>query len=124
VNLELMAFYRHLLRAIDHDVFRNGSWQLCSLLGWPDNQSCQNLFAWCRDNHEERRLIIVNFSPTTSQACVQVPWADLRGKMWSLLDLLEGISYQRSGDEMVNAGLYVDLGPWEFHFFQMGSDDA
>ncbi len=124
VNLELMAFYRRLLRAIDHDVFRSGSWQLCSLLGWPDNQSCQNLFACCWDNHEERRLIIVNFSPTTSQACVQVPWADLRGKMWSLLDLLEGISYQRSGDEMVNAGLYVELGPWEFHFFQMGSDHA
>lgn len=121
VNQDLLAFYHHLLGVIGHDVFRNGCWQLCTAVGWPDNQSCQNLLAWCREYHEERRLMIVNFSPTSSQARVQVPWTDLRGKTWSLIDLLAGENYQRSGDEMVNAGLYVELGPWEFHLFRVGS---
>jgi len=121
MNEDLLAFYVRLLREIDHDIFRNGSWQLCSPVGWPDNQSCQNLLSWCWENHDDRRLIIINFSPTSSQARVPVPWADLRGGMWSLLDVLAGNSYQRNGDEMTNAGLYVELGPWALHLFHVSS---
>jgi hypothetical protein len=48
-----------------------------------------------------------------------VPWDDLRGKQWRLSDVLSGEFHDRSGDEMRDAGLYVELAPWKCHIFQM-----
>ena len=47
VDHDLAAFYGRLLKATNRDVFRNGEWRLCERSGWPDNQSCQNILAWC-----------------------------------------------------------------------------
>ena len=44
-----------------------------------------------------------------------------RGRQWRLDDALSGESYDRSGDEMRDAGLYVDLGPWQCHVFQVSA---
>ena len=118
VDHDLAAFYGRLLKATNRDVFRNGEWRLCERSGWPDNQSCQNILAWCWVKDDERYLIVVNFSGGTAQARVHVPWDELRGKTWRLDDVLSGESYDRSGDEMRDAGLYVDLGPWQCHLFQ------
>lgn len=116
-NQALSAFYHNLLKEINRDVFRNGQWRLCELIGWPDNQSWRNILAWCWVQHEERYLIVVNFSQGGAQALVRVSWDELRGKTWRLKDVLSGKTYDRSGDEMRLNGLYVDLGPWSFHFF-------
>ncbi len=51
-------------------------------------------------------------------ASLGLPWDELRGKMWRLKDVLSGESYDRSGSEMRDGGLYVDLGPWKCHLFQ------
>ena len=119
VDPDLAAFYERLLRETHRDVFRNGVWRLCEKSGWPDNQSCLNLLAWCWVKDDERFLVVVNFSAGSSQALVRVPWDELRGKTWRLNDVLTGESYDRSGDEMRDSGLYVDLGPWQGHLFQM-----
>jgi hypothetical protein len=119
VDHDLVGFYHNLLKAINHDVFRNGQWRLCELSGWPDNQSWRNILAWCWVKDEERYLIIINFGEGTAQALVRVSWDELRGKMWRLNDLLSGEIYDRRGDEIRDAGLYVDLKPWKCHFFQV-----
>ena len=54
-----------------------------------------------------------------SQGRVYVPWDDLRGKEWRLNDVLSGDSYDRSGNDMRETGLYVDLEPWKCHLFQV-----
>jgi len=119
VDQDLAAFYGRLLKAINRDVFRNGEWRLCERSGWPDNQSCLNLLAWCWVKDDERYLIIINFRQEAAQARVHLPWDELRGKQWRLNDLLSGESYDRNGDEMRDAGLYVDLKPWQCHLFQV-----
>jgi hypothetical protein len=53
------------------------------------------------------------------QARVRVPWDELRGKTWRLNDVLLDEIYDRRGNEMRDAGLYVDLKPWQCHFLQM-----
>jgi hypothetical protein len=116
---DLAAFYTRLLKETGHDLFRNGEWRICERSGWPDNQSSQNILAWCWSMTDERRLIIVNFSDLTSQALVRVPWDELRGRTWCLNDMLSGEIYDRSGDEMRDSGLYVDLKPWRFHCFRV-----
>ena len=118
VDRDLAAFYGRLLKEINRDVFRNGEWRLCECSGWPDNQSCLNILAWCWVKDDERYLIMVNFSDGTAQARVHVQWDELRGKTWRLNDVLSGEIYDRSGNEIRDAGLYVDLKPWKCHLFQ------
>lgn len=121
IDHELAAFYGRLLKEINHDVFRNGAWRLCEKSGWPDNQSCRNILTWCWAKEEESYVIVVNFSGGTAQGLVHLPWDEMRGKKWRLNDVLSGESFDRSGDEMRDAGLYVDLGPWKCHLFQVRS---
>jgi Alpha amylase, catalytic domain len=119
VDHDLAAFYARLLKETDRDLFRNGEWRLCERSGWPDNQSCQNILTWCWVKDEERYVIVVNFTDGTSQARVHLPWDELRGKTWRLDDVLSGESYDRSGEEMRDAGLHVDLGSWKCHLFHV-----
>ena len=118
VDPDLTIFYQKLLKAVDRDIFRSGEWRLCERSGWPDNQSFLNILAWCWVKDDERFLIIINFGPATAQARVQVPWDELRGKTWRLSDVLSEETYERGGDEMRDAGLYVEMKPWQCHLFQ------
>jgi hypothetical protein len=117
-NGALQTFYDKLLAAINAPIFRDGEWKLCQRSGWPDNESCQNLVAWSWVKDDDRRLIAVNLSDSAVQARVQVPWKEVRGKTWRLIDALSDATYDRDGDEMAASGLYLELGPWSYSFFQ------
>jgi glycosidase len=115
----VQAFYAKLLKAIDSPLFRNGQWSLSDCTGWPDNQSFKNLVAWNWISAEERALIVVNLSNSPAQAMTHVPWADIEGKTLHLVDELSGVTYNRSGTDIRRTGLYVDLGPWMSHLFNV-----
>ena len=117
---QLADFYQQLLTAIDRPAFRSGRWQLCTRSGWAGNPAYQNILAWCWIDGDERFLIVVNLSAKVAEARVQVPWDDLRGKTWRLVDALSGETFERSGDDMYEGRLYVALAPWGFHFLSMG----
>jgi glycosidase len=119
VDHELVAFYEQLLMVTNRDVFRNGAWRLCERAGWDNNQSCQELLTWCWVKDNERFLVVINFGQEAAQARLFVPWDELRGKQWRLKDVLSGESYDRSGTDMRDAGLYVDLAGWKCHLFQV-----
>jgi len=119
VDHDLVNFYRHLLHETKREVFRNGDWCLCEQSGWLDNQSCKNILAWCWKKGTERYLIVTNFSDQPSQALIRVPWDELRESLWRLHDTLSNVSYDRNGNDMLDGGLYIDLGPWKFHFFRV-----
>ena len=118
VDQGLQRFYQKLLSAIDKPIFRDGEWSLCERTGWPDNTTYQNLVAWSWLRGDERYLIIVNLSDYPAQSRVRVPWADANGVEWHLLDAISGATYERPGDEMWSPGLYVELAPWNYHFFE------
>jgi len=117
----LLGFYQRLLASVDTLAIREGEWQLCERVGWPDNQSCMNLVAWCWRAGDERCVVVVNLSDARSQARVRVPWDDLGGRTWRLTDPLSGRVYRRHGDEMRDPGLYVDLEGWASHFLVLVS---
>lgn len=121
IDQDLVAFYERLLKAANHDVFRNGAWQLCERSGWPDNPGFLTVLSWCWVKDDERSLIVIHFGPDRAQARVHLPWDELRGRTWRLDDALSGEVYDRSGDEMRDAGLYVDLGPWQCHLFRVSA---
>ena len=118
VDEDVHRFYGTLLEAVNRKAFREGQWNLCERSGWPDNASFQNLLAWSWVDHDERYLIVVNLSDCPVQTLVQVRWADAGRNNWQLIDLFSGAIYERDGDEMLSSGLYVELAPWNYHFFQ------
>ncbi len=115
VDHDLQAFYHTLLRAVSLEGLRKGNWQLCERTGWPDNASYRNLVAWCWSSAGEHHLIIVNLSGSSAQGRVRLHWDELKGSSWQMTDFFTEQMYERSGDEMCNQGLYVDLPPWGFH---------
>lgn len=118
VDNDLRDFYAKLLAAIKEPVFQEGQWCLCDRTGWPDNQSYLNVVAWNWIKGEDHFLIVVNLSDRPSQARVKVDWKNLIGSTWRLADPLSGAAYERFGNDVLSSGLYVDLGPWGYHFFR------
>lgn len=116
VDSELLSFYKILLKEIQKDIFQSGQWILCQRSGWSDNLSFINILSWYWFNEKERYLIIINYSNDQTQAQIQVPEESLIGKRWRLRDLMTNKTY-----EMKDSGLYVDLSPWNFHFFCLSS---
>lgn len=112
------VFYAKLLAAINAPIFRGGEWKLCERSGWPDNPSFKNVVAWSWVKETDRRLIVVNLSDNAVQAHLRVPWEEGRETTWHLVDAFTGTSYDRAGSDMLSPGLYVELGPWSYHFFQ------
>jgi hypothetical protein len=115
---ELCNFYQRLLAAVGKEPFRSGAWQLCAVEGWPDNRSCENLAAWCWKEGDERRLVVVNLSDAPAQGLLRVPWDELPGHDWQLAELLGTETFERNGDEMRGAGIYIDLPPWGYHLLE------
>ena len=113
---DLHDFYTTLLETVNRPVFHDGRWTLCERTGWPDNESFRNLVAWSWVQDDEHYLIAVNLSDRPLQAYIRIPWADVGGGIWHLLDLLSRAFYERDGDELLSPGLYVELGPWNYHF--------
>ncbi|MBO0910659.1 MAG: alpha-amylase [Acidobacteria bacterium] len=114
----LRKFYTQLLETVHQPVFREGEWSLCERNGWPGNRSFQNLVAWTWMKGNERYLIAVNLGASPAAARVQVKWADASDGNWHLVDVFSNAIYERSGAEMLSPGLYVELGPWGYHFFR------
>jgi alpha amylase-like protein len=119
IDQDLVAFYERLLPATSRDVFRSGAWQLCERSGWVDNPSWWTVLGWCWVKGDERYLVVIHLGPDTAQARIRLPWDEVHDKTWRLHDVLSGDIYDRSGTEMRDAGLYVDLGPWQCHVFRM-----
>lgn len=118
VDPDLREFYHKLLLAIAHPVFHHGRWQLCECMGWPDNDTFNHLLAWSWTDGDDRFLIVVNYSPMMVQGRVMIPDNALHMQNWLLKDYFSGVVYERPGEEVKANGLFVSLGPWEFHFLQ------
>jgi len=118
VNPAVEAFYRALLGQTDDPVYHEGRWQLREAgPAWDLNASHRSLIAYTWQRGQDRRLVVVNYSATPAQGRVQLPDLDVQGRLWRLHDGLNDADYERSGNEMAQHGLYVDLGPWKAHIF-------
>jgi hypothetical protein len=112
-------FYQRVLEAVDRPLMHEGVWLLAEISGWFGNEGYNNLIAWTWTNGEDRTLIVVNLSESQADGRVIVPWPDFSGKSIRLSDAISDVTFIRSGDEIATEGLYVKLGAWEFHCFDV-----
>ncbi len=121
------SWYRDLWAAAPR--VRAGDWARCEVTGWPDNTSAEALVAWTWTPGDVVSLVVVNLSGHDADGVVHVGQATAAGSRWLLDDPLAGASYERSGDDLADGGLYVALPAWGAHVFVAdplpeGSDDA
>jgi hypothetical protein len=45
----------------------------------------------------------------------------MSGRRWALTDRLDSRSFERDGDDLTAAGLYVALDPWACHFLSFAT---
>jgi hypothetical protein len=115
---ELRGFYRLLLDSVRDAQFREAAWELCELSGWPDNESFRNLVSWRWARNGKHHLVVVNLAERPSQGRVRMPGLQLAGRSLRLVDLMSGVVFERSGNEMTEPGLFVDLPRWGYHFLE------
>ena len=118
---QIWNLYSRLLELIKSPILRGGNWQLLECLpAWQSNWTWDGFvaFAWT-DNDEDLILVVVNYSPSQGQCYVQMPWENLSGKHVRFADQLAETKYTRSGDDLDQFGLYLDMAAWEAHVFEV-----
>jgi RimJ/RimL family protein N-acetyltransferase len=102
-------------------VLRDGLWSLLECVpAWPGNPSAEHFIAWRWQGPAQVWLCAaVNYSPHQAQCFVRLPFPELAGREWRLRDLLGTALYDRSGDDLLGRGLYLDLPPWGRHVFEV-----
>src|SRR5262249_29996302 len=116
---ELEHFYRRLLEVLHQSGVCNGQWQLLECVpAWDGNWTwdCFLAFAW-EDSAGQRLLVTVNYAPNQSQCYVRLPFSDLSGSQWRLLDQLAEAVFERDGSDLQSHGLYLDMPAWSVSAF-------
>jgi len=119
----LSDFYRRLLEVASGPVLKHGGWRPLRVSeAWEANGSYHNFVChiWHKDDDQrEAKVAVVNYSARRGQCYVAItlPW--ISGRKVVLRDLLNGVTYEREGDELLHPGLYLDLKPYEVHVFDV-----
>jgi hypothetical protein len=121
VDEKIERFYSLLLPRLKETIFREGDWRILDCHpAWDGNPSWDAFiaFAWTGGDGE-RRLVVANYSEHYSQCYVSLPWQDLEKRTWRLRDQMSSAVYDRDGQDLSSHGLFLDIGPWAYHVFDV-----
>ncbi|MGH7536014.1 MAG: alpha-amylase family glycosyl hydrolase [Gemmatimonadales bacterium] len=121
VDETLGRFYDALLAVLRQPTVRDGQWSLLECgPAWEGNGTSDGFicFAW-RGPAGRRILVTVNYAPNQGQCYVRLPFGELSGSSVRLRDQTSTAVYDRSGDELLARGLYLDLPGWGHHVFDV-----
>jgi Alpha amylase, catalytic domain len=122
VDEALRRFYDRLLAVLRSPVARDGEWCLLECgPAWEGNWTWDGFVAWSwRGGDGQRLLVAVNYKGNQGQCYVRLPFDELRGRAVRLQDRMSPAVYDRSGDDLVARGLYLDMPAWGYHVFEVG----
>lgn len=119
-NRALKTFYDRLLYEVRDPIYTGGEWRLLETSSpYADHDTSHNLLAYCWRAEDAFRLIVVNITPQWSGAVIRLDWPELAGEHWRLADLLSGNCRYAKGDDLAEAGLTLELEPFQstiWHF--------
>jgi glycosidase len=117
---EVKEFYERLLSILRRPERQSGEWRLWdSREAWAGNPTHQQFIAMSWTFGERRLLAVANYGDSQGQCYVPVGLQGIAGRQFILADLLSGVSYERSGNELVAPGLYLDMPAWGCHVFEL-----
>jgi hypothetical protein len=118
---EMVNLYEQLLTTLPGTAVGQGRGELSKpRAAWPGNSTAQNfvIVQW-QKQAPEFDLVVVNLAPDRSQCYAPLSLEGLAAHNWAMTDLLGEERFKRSGDDLQNQGLYLDLPPHGaqlFHF--------
>jgi len=120
VDEDLRAFYSRLLACLKRPEVHEGKWRLQTCRpAWQGNQTSDQFIVSSWQAGERRLLTAVNYGAVQGQCYVTLGLDGLRGRRFTLVDLLGDASYQRDGDGLAGNGLYLDMPPWGHQVFEL-----
>jgi glycosidase len=120
VDEDLRAFYGRLLECLRRPEVRGGQWRLETCRSaWAGNSTNAQFIVSSWQDGERRLLTAVNFGPSQAQCYVTLDMDGLRGRTFTLVDLLSEAQYRRSGAELAGQGLYLDMPAWGRQVFEL-----
>jgi hypothetical protein len=113
-------FYEQLLPVVRKTTVRDGAWRLLECTpAWDGNWTWEGFVAFAWERGDERMIVAVNYAANQAQCYVRSPFSDLAGRTVHLHDLIGGGRYERAGNDLASAGLYVDRPSWGYHVFEV-----
>jgi hypothetical protein len=114
-------FYERLLTVLRDPAVRDGQWRLLECApAWDGNGTWDGFIAWSwRGGDGQRLLVAVNYAGHAGQCYVRLPFEELRGRPVRLQDRMSAAVYDRSGDDLLARGLYLDVPGWGHHAFDV-----
>lgn len=118
---EIEALYHQFLGALRRSAVGTGEAHLLvPRAAWSGNSTWQNFVVvqW-QALANAFDLVVVNLAPHRSQCYVPLAVSELARVNWRMQDLLGDERYERFGEDLLNQGLYLDVGPGAaqlFHF--------
>jgi len=120
IDAGLQTFYLRLLECLRRPELHEGEWRLARVReAWPGNPTHQQLIVSSWQAGERRLLVAVNYGPSQAQAFVGAEMTGLRGRAFTFVDLLGDARYPRTGDDLANDHLYLDMPPWGYNVFEL-----
>jgi glycosidase len=119
---EVAAFYAKLLQVLKQtSAFRDGAWsQIQPQPAWSGNWTSDDFiaYAWAA-NDGSRNVVVVNYAGNQGQCRLPLPFSELRGKQVRLTDAMGPEFYDRDGTDLVDNGLFIDHGTWNYNVFEL-----
>jgi hypothetical protein len=113
-----VAMYRRLLHYIKSPVTHDGEWMFLETRpAWEKNETHRAILVWLWGCGQDWKMVVVNYSMIRAQASVRLPEFLSRKYFFQFRDALTDKVYDRTGEELFQKGLYVDLQPWQAHLF-------
>ena len=110
--------YRRLLQYVKSPTTHDGEWTLLRTQpAWKQNETHQAILVWLWGCGQDWKLVVINYSMIRAQAYIQLPEFLGRKYFIQFRDALTDKVYDRTGEELSQKGLYVDLQPWQAHLF-------
>lgn len=118
IDPDIQAFYQRLLSCLKHPIVREGTWQLLDAIpAWGDNSTWNQFILYLWQYLTEAWLVAINYAPIQGQCYVPLPIAHLADQHYEFKDLMGPYRYERSGSNLRQQGLYLDLPAWGYHVF-------
>jgi hypothetical protein len=117
---EITNFYNQLLATLRASAVGQGRGQLLRpRAAWSGNPTAQNfvIVQW-QSRTPGFEVVAVNLAPHRSQCYAPLTVQHLAAHNWAMKDLLGQEFYKRSGDDLQNQGLYLDLPAHGAQLFQ------
>jgi hypothetical protein len=117
---EIASFYNQLLATLRGSAVGQGRGELLKPRpAWSDNPTVQDfvIVQW-QNRAPGFEVVAVNLAPHRSQCYAPMTVEHLAAHNWAMKDLLGQEFYKRSGDDLQNQGLYLDLPPHGAQLFK------